>query len=185
MLMLTAMSLVSATAIAADIKGEFAAGFEFGGDDLLKVTYTSGVTSTIRAGDGFYLKGGVSTPISVVNNLELVGLIGLKYTSVVGTNGDALLYRFPLDVNVRYSMEQHRFSAGITEDLAIDYSGSGVLSGVGTTLNSNLGFSVQYEYIMQSGFGIGARYTSLSYDVPDFNDTVNASSFGLLVTASF
>lgn len=180
-----AMFILSASSAFADVKPELVAGFDFGGDDLLKVTYTSGDTTTIKAGDGFYIKGGVSTPIGMANNLELVGLIGWKYTSVTGSNGDAQLQRFPLDVNVRYTMEQHRFSAGITKDLSIDFSGSGVLSGVGTTLDSQLGFSLQYEYVMESGLGVGARYTSLKYDVPDFNDTVDAGSFGLTLSGSF
>jgi hypothetical protein len=179
------LSAFSATAMAADIKGEWVVGYDAGGDDLLKVTYTSGDTSTISAGDGFYAKGGVSMPIGMSDNLELVGLIGWKYTSVTGSNGDAKLERFPLDIDVRYTMDKHRFTAGVTKDLSINFSGSGVLSGVGTTLDSQLGLALQYEYILDSGLGVGVRYTSLKYDVPDFNDTVDASSFGLLLSGSF
>lgn len=179
------LSAISTATMAADIKGEWAVGFDFGGDDLLKVPYTSGDTATISAGKGFYAKGGVSMPIGMSDNLELVGLIGWKYTSVTGSNGDASLSRFPVDIDLRYTMDKNRFTAGLTEDLSIDFSGSGVLSGVGTTLNSKLGFVLQYEYVMDSGMGVGVRYTSLEYDAPDINRTYDASSIGLVLSGSF
>ncbi len=179
------LTLFSATTMAADMKGEWAAGYDFGGDDLLEVTYDTGDTSTIRAGDGFYIKGGISMPLNAANSVELIGLVGWKFTAVTGSNGNAHLYRYPLDIDLRYTMLQHRITAGVTQDMAIDYSGSGVLSDVGTTLNSNLGFSLSYEYVLDFGMGIGARYTSLSYDAPDYNETVDASSFGVVVSGSF
>lgn len=185
MVLAATMSVVSATTMAADIKGEWVIGYDFGGDDLLKVTYVGGDTSTIKAGNGFYAKGGISTPLNAAGDLELVGLIGWKYDSVTGANGDAKLQRFPLDIDVRYTMEKHRFTAGVTKDMSIDFSGSGVLSGVGTTLDSQLGFSLQYGYVLDSGLVVGARYTSLKYDVPDYNDTVDASSFGMTLGRSF
>jgi hypothetical protein len=176
---------LSATTVAADVKAEWVTGFDFGGDDLLKVTYVGGDTGTIKAGNGFYAKGGFSMPIGMSDNLELVGLIGWKYASVTGSNGDAKLERFPLDIDVRYTMDKHRFTAGVTKDLSIDFSGSGVLSGVGTTLDSQLGFALQYEYVLDNGLGVGGRYTSLKYDAPDYNDTVDAGSFGLMLSGSF
>lgn len=185
MIFAAALSAVSATTMAADIKGEWALGYDFGGDDLLKVTYVGGDTSTIKAGNGFYIKGGISMPVNSAKDLEVVGLIGWKYDGVTGANGDAKLSRMPIDIDLRYTMDKHRFTGGITKDLSIDFSGSGVLSGVGTTLDSQLGFALQYEYMLDSGIGIGARYTSLKYDVPDYNDTVDASSFGIVMSGSF
>jgi hypothetical protein len=180
-----ALSVSSATAMAVDIKGEWALGYDFGGDNIADVPLTSGETITLSAGDGFYVKGGISMPLDVVKDLELIGLIGWKYTGVNGTNGSVDVSRFPLDIGLRYTMDVHHFGAAITTDMSIDFSGSGAGSGYGTKLESQLGISMQYEYVLASGMGIGARYTSLKYDAPDINQTYDASSFGIVLSGSF
>lgn len=180
-----ALLSLSATTMAADIKGEWAIGYDFGGDNLADVPLSSGESITLSAGDGFYVKGGISTPLNAAKDLELIGLIGWKYTGVNATNGSVDVSRFPLDIALRYTMDVHAFSAGVTQDMSIDFSGSGAGSGYGTKLESQLGFSAQYEFVMSNGLRLGARYTSLTYDAPDLNQTYDASSLGIVLSGSF
>jgi hypothetical protein len=180
-----AFLLLSGTASANLLTTELAMGYDYGGDNILKVYYNGGETNNLKAGEGLFFKGGFGLSLNEAQNFDLVGLIGWKYAMVSGSNGDAWLSRFPVDLGLRYKIQNHAFSAGITHDLGVNYSGDGVLDDVGVDLESDVGFSLQYEYAWSSDVGVGLRYNSLSYEITRIKESVDANSIGLSIIHTF
>ncbi len=168
---------------------EWSTGLDLGGDTLTSLPLVGGDTADIRAGDGLYFKIGTAMPLTDDGATEFVGMIGIKYwgvrvTTSGGSEGEERYTRYPLDLSVRHTIENHRFSAGVTKDLSVDFSCSGVLACYNTSMESQLGYSLQYEYKF-TRLTLGVRYTSIKYDLTDLDVTVDGSSTGIILGGSF
>lgn len=168
---------------------EWAAGADFGGDTLVALPLVGGGNADINAGDGLYFKLGTSMPLTSDGNTELVGMLGLKYWGVTVTSswgdGSVDFTRYPLDVMVRHTMEQHSFAAGLVKDLSVSLSCSGVVSCANASMESQLGYTLQYTYVLSNKLHLGVRYTSIKYDLTDLNETVDGSTTGFVVSRKF
>jgi hypothetical protein len=182
-IILCAAILSSTSVFAASFKGILGVGAEFGGDRLLSVTYSDGSSSDILAGQGFTLFGGVAAkdllalgPIAI----DLQGTVGVKYSTIQeATNADASFFRFPLEILVLARWEGLRVGLGPAYHFANSFSGSGALAGYNFGLDNALGLTVQLDYLFLKHWGIGARYTSISYQ-PELvgASSVSGSNFG-------
>ena len=179
------LMLAACSTHAAQVHFAGAIGYEAGGDDLLEVLFTNGDSMTISAGDGLFVNAGAAVTLNRARTTQAIFTLGWKFQSVIASNGDATLSRFPLEAMVAYAPDKHRFGAGITTHLGIDLSGSGLLSEVGTDLESDVGYLLQYDYRFGKRATVGVRYVDLTYKATEVDQEVDASSFGLLLTTQF
>lgn len=168
----------------AEIKGVAHFGYEFGGDDLLHVTYDDDSKSDIEAGDGLVMAGGIAY---VVNpRFAIQTTLGFKYQTIQrADNGDAELTRFPLEAVAQFTVDKVRLSAGGTYHLNPELDGSGVLRDADLSFDDALGAVIQLDYLTEMGLIVGARYIDLDYTVKNTNIDVDAGSFGIHVTGQF
>jgi hypothetical protein len=142
-------------------------GAEFGGDRLLSVTYTDGSTSDILAGQGLSLFGGAealdlfgSGPVEI----DLQGTFGVKYSSIrEASNATADYYRFPIELLAFARWHGLRVGVGPAYHVFNSFSGSGALASYNFGVDNALGVTAQIDYTFFKHWGVGARYTSISY----------------------
>jgi hypothetical protein len=180
----------SFSAYSLSFKGLLGLGAEFGGDRLLSLTYTDGSTSDIRAGQGISAFGGAVArdlfnlgPVAI----DLQGTVGVKYSTIrEATNADADFYRFPLELLAFARWEGLRAGIGPAYHFENSFSGSGVLAPDDFSFDNALGVTAQIDYIFLGHWGIGARYTSISYQ-PQLTGVSQKSggNFGAEVTYFF
>ena len=70
-------------------------GLDFGGDTLAKAKFKGGGTDTIKAGEGFWLAGGI---VGIVKNFETQFTIGYKSDSSTASNGSMDFSRIPVEL---------------------------------------------------------------------------------------
>lgn len=170
--------------VMAEFKGVAHAGYEFGGDNVLKVSYTDGSNSTINAGDGLVLAAGAAYVFNP--EVAIQATLGWKYQTIQrATNGDADLTRFPLETIVQYTPGKFRLGAGITYHLNPKLHASGDLAPAEVSFENALGAVYQLDYITETGLIWGIRYTDLTYTVNNTNFDVNAASWGIHITGQF
>lgn len=133
-------------------------GYEVGGDDLLTVTSTGGDRSTITAGNGALIEGGllISPPAHIA--IEL--LLGVKTDSGSSENGHMSFSRGELSSIVSYANRGHRIGAGVTMHFSpsVNCSACGGASG----LDNGYGLLLQWAYTYKH-FDVGLRATLISY----------------------
>lgn len=120
-------ALASMPASADPAYGVFNFGFDFGGDELIEVTFSDGSTDSINAGDGFYLAAGIGKTFSDGQYSGQVTL-GWKFTSISASNADVDWTRFPLEALVYMNREKIRVGGGLTYHMNTKLKGSGGLS---------------------------------------------------------
>lgn len=177
------LALISAPALA-EWKGVIHIGYEFGGDRVLDVKYDDGSSSTIDAGEGIVFSGGAAYVVSP--EIAIQTTLGWKYQTIQqATNGGADFTRFPLDVIAQYSKSKLRLGAGITYHLSPTLSTSGAAStySPSRSFDDALGTVFQFDYMTESGYIWGLRYTELTYK--DKYSDVDGGSLGFHMTRQF
>jgi len=136
-------------------------GYAIGGDTLAE---TDG--ADLDAGGGFYGDIGVLHHPDG-SNISYQATIGLKIDTVDATNGDADTSSLPLNFLVFYNGDSNfRFGAGITYELAPEYSYNAFGSSDEIEFDDALGFTIEVDYFLNEKAFLGARYTSIDYDLP-------------------
>lgn len=162
--------------------------FDFGGDDLLKVKFTDGTSSTLRAGDGMQLNFGAVASLDQMNTFFATMTLGWKYSGIgKAENGSATISRFPLEGMLYYRAGKHRIGAGLTKHLGISYDTGGVLADASTNLESNVGSILSYGYSFEETdmMAFGIKYTNLTYTATEFDTDVDAGSWGVFLLGGF
>jgi hypothetical protein len=162
-----ALSLAAAVPIvsqAQEFKPMLKAGFDFGGDTLVSVTFTNGETDSLKAHEGFYIGGGLS--ILATSEIEAELSLSYKFDSISASNGEVEFSRLPLDALVfyRFPSPSIRVGGGLTYHLNPKLSGSGVAGGLNASFDDALGFVLQADYVFPKLFLVGVRYTQLEYE---------------------
>jgi hypothetical protein len=180
----------SFSAYSLSFKGLLGLGAEFGGDRLLIVTYTDGSTSDVLAGQGVSFFGGAVAqdlyslgPVAI----DLQGTIGVKYSTILqASNGNINYYRFPLELLAFGRWKGFRAGIGPVYHFANSISGSGILTSNTYSFDNALGVTAQVDYTFLGHWGIGARYTSISYQ-PQLTGVSqkSGSNFGAEITYFF
>jgi hypothetical protein len=161
---LSLAAVVPIVSHAQEFKPMIKAGFDFGGDTLVNVTFTNGETDSIKANDGFYFGVGVS--ILATSEIEAELSLSYKFESITAENGDVDFTRMPLDALVfyRFPSPSIRVGGGLTYHLNPKLSGSGIAGGLNATFDDALGFVLQADYVFPKLFLVGVRYTQLEYE---------------------
>lgn len=170
----------------AEVKPIFLAGFEFGGDTLISVTYTDGSTGSIDAGEGIVLGGGVAIPLDSAETLSSRITLSWKYTQLPeATNGSGDFTRFPLDISIHQHYDKHVLGAGLTYHLNPKFEVSGVVGSGSVSFDDALGLFLQYDWMFADNMSLAARYTSLEYEVENVSGSIDANSYGIYFNAGF
>lgn len=151
------------------------AGLAFGGDTVFRATYSDGSTSSMQAGDGLSVLGGLTfTPFWFGDRfgLGLGAEAGYKYRANRADNGTAELTRFPLLVTARglfaLGANWHLLAAvGGQADLGTQMSGDGIAANLDVKLKDSLGLVMEAGVLLGAPRSFGAeitgRYTMQRY----------------------
>ena len=176
----------AAPACATDVKPMFKVGADFGGDELVTVTFTSGDTRTIHANDGLFLGGGVSI-LNDARDLEAEISLSFKFDTISASNGDVTWSRWPLDALLFYRLPSMRLGGGLTYHINPELKGSGAVGNIFDKFDDALGIILQADYSISERHHIGVRYTSIEYklNAPGLQGTAKSNGLGLVFSASF
>jgi hypothetical protein len=170
----------------------FGFGWDFGGDDVVNVSFSNGTDQTLSAGGGAVLPiGGTWTPLWLgdVLGLGAGGRIALKFDEVAANNGHIYLTRFPLSLWLQSYLALNEawylaIAGGAHKDLGPSLSGSGAGSRVNASFNSPWGWfgelGVIWFQTWHFGMGGSIRYTSMRYTYG--RTGLDASNLGLMFT---
>jgi len=146
---------------------------EFGGDDLVEITFTNGRSQTLHAGQGLALNGGLHFRPGG-SNFDFVGTVGYKYVTTAASNADIRLERVVLKLQGYYDFNRGWWvSAGPVWHTGVRFSGDGFLSDV--SFSDAVGATFQFGWRW-----VGIGYTNISYEAErPFRGKVDASNFGI------
>jgi hypothetical protein len=182
---LLVLALISAgTAHAMDVKPFVKAGYDFGGDTLVTVTFSDGSTETVKANEGFYLGGGASI-VSDSKRIEMELSLAYKFSLINASNGDIEFTRLPLEAVVFYRWDRVRLGGGLTYHIKPELEGSGIASPIDVEFDDALGFVLQGDYRVTDKMAIGLRYTNLKYEVSGTSASAKSNGLGLTFSYRF
>lgn len=152
------------------------AGFAGGGDTIYEVTYTDGSTSSLDAGEGLMLGGGLTwTPLWLTDRLGL-GLgydVGYKLgTTGQAANGSINLERVPMTLSARglfaIAGNYHLLlAAGGVAEFGVHLYGDGVATGIDGRFSDAFGGMAELGVLFGAPLAVGAeitgRFTMIEY----------------------
>lgn len=174
---LCACALGAASAAHADGKrGGFLLNLDldYGGDDLVTLSFEGGGSQKVKAGQGVaFALGGWYRPSENLP-LEIQGALGYKYVTTAADNADINLSRTTLQVNAVYRFENDWYlGAGIVRHMSPKLDGDGWFQDV--HFDDATGFAVEVGWKW-----IGLHVTTMDYSVDGFD--ADAGNVGLRFT---
>ena len=164
--LLTMLSGVSLTTEAAEVRGLFNMGYDFGGDRLVTVIYTDGTSESVDANKGIYFGGGVSLVWDPASTMETQLTLNYRFEETDPyASGGVKFSTTAFDAVQVFNVNQASFGIGLTYHMSPKVAGTGVVSG-------NLQFDDAAGLLFQVGFRlsdrsqIGMRYTRIKYKAP-------------------
>lgn len=179
------------SAHAVPVKGLLSLSGDFGGDTLIKLSYTDGSTATVQAGRGLSATAGVIvSPLETdAHALDLQSSISWKFATIpAASNQDVTWTRWPVDLLAfyRHVPAGLRVGAGAVYHLAPSLSASGSVINGDVSFDSGVGAAFQADYTLNKKILLGLRYTVLKYSVEgDVNSKINANSIGFTLGILF
>ncbi len=161
-------------------------GLDFGGDEIASVIYSDGSDQTINAGGMLQFGGGILIDTMANSNIYQTQLtINWKFDSSNASNGDVSWDRYPLELMQFYNTDLLRIGGGLTYHLSPSLTTSGFASGNDLDFDNALGFVMEVDYkFSEKGF-VGARLTSIEYQLSNSSETIDGSSFGITLGGYF
>lgn len=151
---------------------------EFGGDDVVTVTFTNNESQDLKAGQGVGAFGGGLFRPHQDAMFELRGTLGFKYVTTAASNADITLTRLVWELEPRL-----RFGAGFWAAIPavlhtnIEYAGDG--------FTRDLSFDNAFGTGLRIGWrGLALRWTKLEYR-DEFGNDYDASSLGFSASYPF
>jgi hypothetical protein len=170
---------------AAEIRPLLKAGFDFGGDTLVRVTFTDGSSETIKANEGLYVGGG-AVITNDARNFEFHVTLAYKFALINASNGDVEWTRFPLEALAFYRFDKFRLGGGLAYHINHELEGSGVVGGLDVKFENALGAVVQADWRITDQIAAGVRYTALKYEAKaPLTGSTKSDGLGLTFTWSF
>lgn len=163
--------LVSSSAFSKELSGILGIGYGFGGDELFKGVYSSGISDEINANEGLSIFGGLDYQLS--NQFAIRGSAGYKSEEMSASNGEVTFNRIPFELSIFRNFENHKLGAGVTyhTNVELQCSVSGICNST-QKFKDATGFVAQYEYafapLTVGRFAAGIKYTYINYEL-DFN----------------
>lgn len=176
-----AAPVVNAAAVQEDAAGHF--GFmvqgdlEYGGDNLVTLTFTNGSTQKIKAGQGATLSlGGHYRP--AVSHWDFSATIGYKFVSNASSNSDLNVSRMVYKVLGEYRFDNDWWlAAGPVMHSGAKLDGDGFVPDVKFKSATGALIGVGWKWV-------GLTYTTIKYKGP-FPGSADASSIGVSLTGKF
>jgi hypothetical protein len=159
-------------------------GYEYGGDNVLEVTFQDGERESLRAGSGLLVSVGVimATLPASAPALETQINMGWKFDSVSAGNGDATWMLFPLELLQFYRIGSWRIGGGLAMHLSPQLSGSGALDGADAGFDDAAGAVFEVDYINRSAY-IALRATLIEYEY--IGTQLDGNNIGVMVGLRF
>jgi hypothetical protein len=145
----------------------FGFGLTGGGDAVLSqpVQYSDGTTDQLYAGTGIHIFGGIE--YQAVQGLFWRTTLGYHFDSTApATNGEISFSRFPLELTLHtYIAPDLTIGAGLRKSLGVSVTGTGAVSDVNYSMDSNTGWLIQGEYELNSDISLALRLVRETYRV--------------------
>jgi len=162
-------------------------GWDLGGDEVARAQYVNGPQARIKANEGFLFDWGVSIPTMNASGslLETQVMVGIKYVTVIGTNGKMSFTSLPLTAVEQFVWQNGiTLGAGVTYQLYPKLSGTGVLAVADVKMDNALGFIGQVGYTTKMAT-FGVRYTKIEYQPKLYTGKVKGDGFGFYVLIKY
>lgn len=157
--------LLAHPAQAIEVDGIVSLGYDAGGDELIKLSFTDGKTKSISANEGVALAVGAVFYHDRDFNWQTQATVGAKYRPVDATNGDAEWWSFPIEVIGFFNTNLIRFGVGATYQIAPKLNTTGVISSYSVDLDNAFGLIAQVGFRpkKRGGISVDLRYTKIEY----------------------
>jgi hypothetical protein len=148
---------------------------DFGGDDLVTVSFEDGDSQDVKAGQGIgFGIGGWFRPIEDVP-LEVQGALGYKYVTTAATNADIKVTRATMQLNAVYRFANDWYvSGGLIRHMSSELDGDGFFDDI--EFDDATGFSAEVGWKW-----IGFHVAQLDYSSDEYVDA-DAGYVGLRFT---
>jgi len=138
------------------------AGFHQGGDRLVSVTFLSGNTESIDAGDGVSISAGA---VADHGSFEMRYKAGIKFDSIDAANGSLDWDRYTFDALAMYKYSKSwKIGAGLTYHVDPELSGSGIISG-SAKFDNAVGLMAEVDYFWNNIGYVGLVITAIDYEI--------------------
>jgi hypothetical protein len=148
---------------------------DFGGDDLVTVSFTDGDSQDVKAGQGVgFGVGGWFRPLEN-SPLEIQAALGYKYVTTAATDADIKVTRTTLQLNAVYRFANDWYvSGGLLRHMSPELDGDGFFEDI--EFDDANGASVEFGWKW-----IGLHYTAMEYS-SDLYEDADAGNIGLRFT---
>lgn len=161
--LLTMLSGVSLTTEAAEVRGLFNVGYDFGGDRLVTVIYTDGTSESVDANKGIYFGGGISLVHDQAGTMETQLTLNYRFEETDPyASGGVKFSTTAFDAVQVFNVNQASFGIGLTYHMSPKVAGTGVVSG-NLQFDDAAGLLFQVGFRMSDRSQIGMRYTRIKY----------------------
>ncbi len=144
---------------------------EFGGDELVELTFTDGSTQTLYAGQGGTVSFGVDVRPAALPNVGIRALAGIKFTTNASENSDISFRRIPLELVASYYLPNDwRLGAGLAYHTGVNFNGDGFAP------------DVSFDPAAGATLELGWRWAALTYTSMEYSangGSIDASAIGL------
>lgn len=182
--LLSVLSGVSYTTQAADVRGLFNMGYDFGGDTLVTVIYSDGTRESVDANKSLYFGGGVSLVWDKASTMETQLTLNYHFDETDPlANGGVKYSATSFDAVQIFNVNQASFGVGLTYHMSPKVTGTGVVSG-NVQFDDAVGMVFQVGFRLSDRSTIGMRYTNIKYKVAGVADA-DGSGLGIFFNFGF
>lgn len=186
---------VPATAVAGDpirnpeqkslLRYLLGAGLTLGGDKLHTLTYPGGDSSSVTAGGGMMLYGGLDYRLN--DAVSIQGTAGYHFDSTrQSSDGEVKFDRKFLELLAYYhASEVFRLGVGLRSVVGPKLKGTGTSSATNTPFDNTVGMIIEGEFMIYPTIGIKVRHVSESYRPTGSSVTYKGNHNGLLANFYF
>lgn len=148
-------------------------GVEFGGDQIIELTFTDGSTQKLTTGQGGTIAAGLQYRFPAQPRLSVAGTVGYKFVTNASENADIGISRIPVEVVARWMLDERWWAgAGLTRHASVRVAGDGFFPDADLDASTGLTFEIGYKWIY-------ATYTAMTYTDPSGQD-FDASAIGFM-----
>lgn len=154
-------------------------GLHAGGDELVRVIYAGGSTSSVRAGQ--LLSVAIGAGFDITPNIASRLTFGYKTDFATASNGDVSFSRFPINWLLLYKAGSFQIGGGLTYHMSPQLKGTGAAAYINTDFNDATGLLFETDYFFSQNTYFGFRYTSINYTLKSTSISVNGDSIGVVL----
>ncbi len=182
--LLSVLSGMSYTAQAAEVRGLFNMGYDFGGDTLVTVIYSDGTRESVDANKALYFGAGISLVHDRAATLETQLTLNYHFDETDPLASGGVKYSATsFDAIQIFNVNQASFGVGVTYHMSPKVTGTGVVSG-NLQFDDALGLVFQVGYRLSDRSIIGMRYTNIKYKIAGVPDS-DGSGVGIFFNFGF